>query len=496
MDRLGERHQFQQICVSATSNEDNPVTTVEADAEKRQQDREALHSVVALYGKQHKFPLCAHPMLVTRRFIQEIKDFNEVLVIAIGNIVERWWEDTEAAFPSRMPLERHEETVLQRIHQYSKEGQLLRHRDRLGQWRADILLQNGESSDSRAGFSICEINARGPLNSILTNAYGSKLMGDMTRHFSRLEPVSDPNVMLDSLFAAFEPNLPLHFIRGDDPYTSTVEFEEVFERRTGMVPKVVNPANLRLLSDPDSYTGYSLYCVRSSNDTGSDPRHSTDHVLERIHQAGLQLFHHEYRALSSEILLHLGLHGVNDLRTIFHVNDKRILGIIHQEIDALVNKHGVLTAAQGELLQRGVVPTTLPGSPELEDLISQCRNGIVKKEDFIVKPCRGGRGFGHILGESLSTEEWESMLMGMQDPTLYADKTQYIIQPFIQQPVFDLMLDEDNSVCQNFMVGTYYIFNGRYVGLGGWRSSPGKLCSMTGRGGWRLQSVAVTGLSN
>jgi len=39
MDRLGERHQFQQICVSATSNEDNPVTTVEADAEKRQQDR-------------------------------------------------------------------------------------------------------------------------------------------------------------------------------------------------------------------------------------------------------------------------------------------------------------------------------------------------------------------------------------------------------------------------------------------------------------------------
>jgi hypothetical protein len=321
-------------------------------------------------------------------------------------------------------------------------------------------------------------------------------MEDMTEHFPSLAPVSDHKVMMDGLFAAFDPQLPIHFIRGDDPYISTADFKEVFKRRTGMVPTVVNPADLRLLSDPTSCTGYSIYFVSNSQDRGSEPRHSEDDVLERIHQAGLQLFYHEYRALSTEILLHLGLHGVNDLRTIFHVNDKRILGIIHQEIDALVNKHYVLTAPQAELLRNRIVPTILPGSPELKDLLSQCRNGTRRRKDFIIKPCRGGRGVGHILGESLSAEEWESILIGMQDPTLYADKTQYIIQPFVQQPVFDLMLDEDNRVQQNFMVGTYYISSGRYIGLGGWRSSPGKICSMTGTGGCRLQSVAPADVSN
>jgi hypothetical protein len=113
MDHLGEQHQFQQMCISATRNEDNPVSTMEADAKMRQQDREALRSIFARYKKQHHYPLCAHPMLLTQRFLQEIKDFNEVLVLAIANIVERWWEDAEADFPSRMPLECHEEAVLQ-----------------------------------------------------------------------------------------------------------------------------------------------------------------------------------------------------------------------------------------------------------------------------------------------------------------------------------------------------------------------------------------------
>jgi hypothetical protein len=96
---------------------------------------------------------------------------------------------------------------------------------------------------------------------------------------------------------------------------------------------------------------------------------------------------------------------VNDLRTIFLVNDKRILGIILQELEALVSKHRIHSQEQDEILRQGIVPTILPGSQELKDLIDKSRKGIVEKDKFIIKPCRGSRGAGHLLGEVLSSEE-------------------------------------------------------------------------------------------
>jgi hypothetical protein len=42
-------------------------------------------------------------------------------------------------------------------------------------------------------------------------------------------------------------------------------------------------------------------------------------ALERIYQAGL--FRRDYRMVSPHILKHLAMHGANDLRTIFLVDD-------------------------------------------------------------------------------------------------------------------------------------------------------------------------------
>ncbi|KAF7593531.1 hypothetical protein BBP40_011259 [Aspergillus hancockii] len=280
---------------------------------------------------------------------------------------------------------------------------------------------------------ICEINA----------------LAEVMRNLEGLESVSDPKYMVDSLFTLFDPKLPIHFIRGEDRLSSTEVFDNLVEQRFGMRPKAIKPSDLRVLPDVDSKTGYSLFCLCEKQVPGLTTRQENGDTLEQIHQAGLQLFHHDYRTIAPDVLQHLAINGVNDLRTVFLLNDKRILGIIHQELETLVNEHHVLTKDQAEILRRGIVPTILPGSQELKELINQSRKGIVKKDDFIIKPCRGSRGAGHLLGEQLSLEEWDSLLVGMQDTTLQPDRTQYIVQPFIEQPVFSQVMEINKEECRN-----------------------------------------------
>ena len=43
---------------------------------------------------------------------QQMQDIHEALTIAIVDIVQRWWTDTDARFPERMPLEKKEEDIL------------------------------------------------------------------------------------------------------------------------------------------------------------------------------------------------------------------------------------------------------------------------------------------------------------------------------------------------------------------------------------------------
>ena len=98
-------------------------------------------------------------------------------------------------------------------------------------------------------FRICEINSRRPLNIIFTGAYGHKVIGEMMGHLQRVEPISNADAMVDSLFTLFDPVLPVYFIRGEDSIASTVIFDELDERRTRMRPKITKPSDLRLVPD-------------------------------------------------------------------------------------------------------------------------------------------------------------------------------------------------------------------------------------------------------
>lgn len=56
--------------------------------------------------------IAIYPMLSEKSFIQQLREFHEVLVKATAHIVDRWWDDGVSDFPSRMPLEPQAKTIL------------------------------------------------------------------------------------------------------------------------------------------------------------------------------------------------------------------------------------------------------------------------------------------------------------------------------------------------------------------------------------------------
>lgn len=90
----------------------------EVDATTRESLTQTLHTHMLNYSPGHTWysdvwKFCSpHPAVVTEKHIQQLENLSEALSLAINDIVERWWSDTEARFPERMPLEPVEEELL------------------------------------------------------------------------------------------------------------------------------------------------------------------------------------------------------------------------------------------------------------------------------------------------------------------------------------------------------------------------------------------------
>jgi hypothetical protein len=341
-------------------------------------------------------------------------------------------------------------------------------KDRLGNWRPDFLVTEN-SSALGPGFQICEINSRTPDNVIVRSAHKHRQMRQLMGPSSALQPAGDYDDWIDSLVGLFHAHLPIHILRGRDELQRQ-ELVRLVELRTGIRPRFVNLDDLELKHDESSATGYSLYC--------------RDQVAcEKIHQVAVTLFPDEFTLLSQEMLRQLATVAVNDLRVSLLVNDERFLGVILQEINSLVAEHNILTPGQGQALQQGIVPTLLPGSPELKHWVERHIQGKVGKDDYILKAARQSRGRGHLLGADLSPEEWTRIMRDMQDPSIRPGVTSYVLQPCARQVKFDIIGDEDNEVHGSLLVGCYYTINGRFIGLGPWRSSTDRICNVYGRFG-------------
>lgn len=448
-----------QVCLMASQALGSPIAPTDTQEDHLRSSEHAYYSAFLQTTKGHELPsplesFCPHPSLVPRKFLDDLEYFHEAFAAALTNIVQRWFGDSTANFPSRMPLEPLEVQLLEWIYQRDEESLMPSFDGHQGNWRADLLLP----IDASGEFRICEVNARFPFNAIYLTARMYEALAKTKPPF--LETASDPTLMLDSIFAMFDPAKPIYFVRDRECNPTINMFLSYAESLTGMRPTIVHPSALRLIPDMTSGTGYTLHAVVGSTSDG-------DKKLERIFQLGLQLFVDEYASLAPEMRQHLALYGVNDIRSILLIHDKRILGILQQELHDLVHKHHVLTQEQAACLRRYVIPTIIPGSPELIQLVEDYSRGTVSKDDFILKPVRGGRGMGILFGADLTNSQWEDMLANLQGKMDLG--AQYVIQPVITQPVEDLYLNGESGLQACRRIGTYHAVNGKFIALGSWR---------------------------
>ena len=261
-------------------------------------------------------------------------------------------------------------------------------------------------------------------------------------------------------------------------------FIDVVWRRYAIKPRLITPKDLRLFPDPRRKSRYRLCCIAKSCESYNSWNFTTKQgeVWEEIHQIGLELHQRELVALEPEMLRQISLRCFNDMRTILLIHDKRMLGIVKQEIPDLV-AHGILTAAQAEALDSGVVDTIIPGSGELRDIVRACRVSPQLRHNYILKPIRSGKGDGIIFGDEASVGEWMSALEPLGSAEIVPGVS-CVVQRRITPREYDMVLKASEGMVRYTLVGTYHTVHGKLLGLGTWRAGPGRIVAVSSGGHW------------
>ncbi|KAI0517593.1 hypothetical protein F5B22DRAFT_110747 [Xylaria bambusicola] len=449
-----------------------------------------------LWSKASYRAASPRPILVTEHHQQRVEALSEALTTALTSIVKRWWSDEEARFFERMPLTRDEEELLRWLDDQVSQGKLKDYSACRGSWRPDFLIE--ERAGSRDGvaienFMITEINARFSFNGAFYVSYGQDVLDEMPLGQLNLSSTTTSATMLNGLRTLFNPTVPLHLLIEEEAGIDIHMFVHAAQDKFGLTPRMIRPSDLRLEPSPDTHSGYKLCCLTKGDGAGEmippPPTFVNDkgETVEEILQVGLELRQHELFGLPREILRHISLCCFNDLRTLLLVHDKRMLGIVKQELGRLV-KQQVLTPAQARVLDEGIVDTYLPNSPQLSSLLQKSISEPSLKDDYILKPVRGGKGAGIIFGDDLTAEEWLSKLTGLLSQAPFLGTT-YVIQRRVNHCLYDLVMPASVEKVRYPLVGTFHIFHGRFCGLGIWRSSAERICAISS-GGSMLCSVS------
>lgn len=286
------------------------------------------------------------------------------------------------------------------------------------------------------------------------------------------------------MLSLFDPSMRLHLVKGEEHGYDIFMFME-FAKKLGLDLRLIHPNDLRIVPDQAGVNGLKLCCLAPSNDPGSFSTASGE-TVEDVHQICVELHQREFRALGWEMQKQLSIRCFNDMRTILLVHDKRMLGIIREELGSLTSR-GVISVAQARCLDKGIAYTILPGSSRLSVFEKDCRLSETLKDDYILKPTRGGKGAGILFGDEINNHDWLALLQTMKSAHINKKETSYVVQLNICQPFYNIFSASDASPSRCRMVGTFHMVHGTYLGLGIWRCSPGRLCAIsTGGASWMV----------
>lgn len=370
----------------------------------------------------------------------------------------------------------------------------------MGSWRPDYMVENHIQDGVIAiaeNIRITEINARFAFNAWFHSMYAQKALQSLVvtsaegiedKEFE----VADGEQFLNGLREQFDPNLPLHLLKGKERGMDIHMFIHEMKERFGVSPRLIEPADLRLVSDPLGDTKWILCCLAPEHgpkdDNGSSKPFLTtanDERVEKIHRLALELHQTELAALNSTLLRQISLHCFNDLRTILLVHDKRMLSIVKQEIQPLVTR-GVLTPLQARVLDLGIADTFLPGSADIRNLATSSRLRPEVRFEWMLKPIRGGKGAGIRFGDEVGAEEWCDVLERLSLPRTRAEDLgeAFVVQRVVVPRLYDMKVDASGQKHRYPIVGTFPVNNGKVRGWGGWKSSADRICAVCNGGAW------------
>ncbi|CEI63179.1 unnamed protein product [Fusarium venenatum] len=213
----------------------------------------------------------------------------------------------------------------------------------------------------------------------------------------------------------------------------TIAYKSHLSQMPPLLPKPVTSCHKPQCSR--SWTGFDLYCEFDQQTAVSsntpDLISINGQLIEKVHQIGLQLYDFEVFTLDPDMVREIAKRSDNDIRSVFIAHDKRILSIIHRELHDLVHKHKIISQDQRRILAECIIPTIVPGSPELQTVIENASQDPSIKDQFIIKPFRLARGLGIRLGKDISAKEWQSILQLMKKAEIDSSMTQYLLQPLL-----------------------------------------------------------------
>lgn len=283
----------------------------------------------------------------------------------------------------------------------------------------------------------CEINARFTTNGYLLTQFGCQAIDEINglknKRIKRIENLSNVVKAYENFF---ELDMPIGILIGREKIS--INDMQILQK---ILPNAfyIKPSELKLDSSSNLYVT------------------NTDSNKIILSQFLIELHQDEITSLPVEIVRSLvtSCKILNDLRTVFLVHNKSFLTLLSD--DSFLKDY--LSPFYHDVIKTHRI-MSLRIEKLTEDLTIYNRV-INEKNNWLVKPCRFGKGEGIIFGKNVSTKSWEDILKKC------IESNDYIVQEYVRQEMFQITHDEEGLVSSKdyYLVGSILCFNEKFLGI-------------------------------
>ncbi|KAI4153697.1 MAG: hypothetical protein LQ340_002150 [Diploschistes diacapsis] len=446
---------IQQVSVPLSNEQQRIVAASEVSRQRLGDDYARLQAKIedgsdgglnlGFYKRIPPFNLC-----ITSEFADHIRETHAILNKVLVDLIGRWHSDVTMRFPERMPLEEHETRLLAWMDGNGKKYVGKYGHRSIGIWRSDFVIAKQNNLER---IKLIELNARIPFNGLHAVGLNEVAVQSLVDGQNALQPLNDYDNTMRTILRPFDGTKPLYLIRDMWPGVDSPLVLRDFQRISGSTTRTVKPSHLRTRKEEDSLR----LCFEE------------DGELIDIDQCCCELFQEELN-LDEEVLKALAsVCRINDLRTLLLVHDKRILGIIKEEIPDLASRK-IITSHEARILQDGILDTLFPGDLKLRAVLEESRCDAMLKDGYIIKPVRDASGHGIKFGKNISQDEWLTMLEDQCHHALLPSEGAVVVQKLNNHEWYDLSFIEHERKQVNF-VGSQHMLHGELQAFGPWRTA-------------------------